>query len=480
MSKCDIQIVLDNPSRQFETGDTVSGTILIQVNTNVNCRKLVLSGLWRTHGRGNTKQTEYFNTILTSGEWKAGESYKFSFSYQIPDYPVTYRGNYLNIDHYIKVNVDVPWAWDPKAELDYVVAPAASNRYADSLQLEMPNESSVGFWIGLVIGGAMVLGGILFSIVSFGLTMIGSLIGCIILFYTYRKTLAERVLGKVEVDGLPNFAEAGKSLPFSFSFVPKSETALNKMQISLTGSEVVVSGSGTKKTTHRHKFHDEYVPLVYPSKVTAGQPVTVRGMIHIPQTFAYSVSIPENKIVWQTMVHIDIPRWPDWVSYYDLKVIPSSTEMANPENAPDAIEIPPEKMPMAGNIENDHYSGPIQNDPMPTIDHELVAIVGKLKSADRFSDEAHSILETNSSHIFEVRMFVDRVNPSVDFGDDPKYSTGYTIQGTLQGTDHDVMIQMPNDYNDMIKDLSHGDIWCGKGAIIKWDALYGKLEMLGW
>ncbi|MCP4500914.1 MAG: hypothetical protein GY822_13215 [Deltaproteobacteria bacterium] len=41
--------------------------------------------------------------------------------------PLTYRGELLNVDWFLKARADIPWALDPKAELVFVVQRAESS-----------------------------------------------------------------------------------------------------------------------------------------------------------------------------------------------------------------------------------------------------------------------------------------------------------------------------------------------------------------
>ena len=41
----------------------------------------------------------------------------------IEDVPLTYRGEYLNVDHYVDVRIDIPWRLDPTGSKEFLVLP---------------------------------------------------------------------------------------------------------------------------------------------------------------------------------------------------------------------------------------------------------------------------------------------------------------------------------------------------------------------
>ncbi|MCP4814403.1 MAG: hypothetical protein GY888_17990, partial [Planctomycetaceae bacterium] len=75
MSKCDISINFENDQDQFRSDQPVTGTVDIQVNKYVDCRSLIVAGLWKTHGRGNRDTGRYAPQSLYKGELQAGQSY---------------------------------------------------------------------------------------------------------------------------------------------------------------------------------------------------------------------------------------------------------------------------------------------------------------------------------------------------------------------------------------------------------------------
>ena len=124
MSKCDIQILFDRSDRTYHGGDTVSGEVIVQVNQDISCNGIILKHYWSTHGKGNTKTGEKHTIRLSETQpLQAGEELRLPFEFQSELWPLTYRGTNINVDHYVHVAVDVPWAIDPKHSEEFIVRP---------------------------------------------------------------------------------------------------------------------------------------------------------------------------------------------------------------------------------------------------------------------------------------------------------------------------------------------------------------------
>ena len=112
MAKCDIAIAFDRPDRRYFGGEQVTGTVTIAVNQDVNCRGIKIERLWKTHGRGNTFRPD--PSLLSEEQGRplhAGQRDTFPFEFTAPATPYTYHGKFLNVDHYVRVRVDVPWGF---------------------------------------------------------------------------------------------------------------------------------------------------------------------------------------------------------------------------------------------------------------------------------------------------------------------------------------------------------------------------------
>lgn len=79
---------------------------------------------WVAEGKStNTGRVSYGSKPL--GPLAAGEQREARLPLSIPpEGPVTYTGELLSISWRLRVSLDIPWAFDPKTEVDLVVEPA--------------------------------------------------------------------------------------------------------------------------------------------------------------------------------------------------------------------------------------------------------------------------------------------------------------------------------------------------------------------
>ncbi len=123
MSRCDLAVLFDREDRTHRPGEKVRGKIEVKVNKEVTCKALGVEFCWQTHGKGDRDAKSIDKMVLSEKKWMVGSSLAFPFEFTVPRRPLTYHGNYLNIDYYIKARADISWAIDPKAEEEIIVAP---------------------------------------------------------------------------------------------------------------------------------------------------------------------------------------------------------------------------------------------------------------------------------------------------------------------------------------------------------------------
>jgi len=165
----------------------------------------------------------------------------------------------------------------------------------------------------------MILFG-LFLFFPCGLVLIP--LGLVVLFFALRKFIAEKKIGKVKLSYGSSTVTPGSRLPVRLAFTPNQSSRLNRITAELVGMERCVSGSGTNRSTHTHKFHERTFMLVSECEVTAGRPIQVEGAVPIPETGAYSFHARDNEVIWELEVRVDIPFWPDWTEKRPVIVRP--------------------------------------------------------------------------------------------------------------------------------------------------------------
>ena len=521
MSKCDVSLVLDRANRTFRPGEEVTGTVHVRVNRDVKCDAVLLEHFWQTHGRGNKASGNKATSVLHRGALQAGEALSFPFSLIAPNGPPTYHGHYLNVDHYLNARVDVPWAIDPKQKEEYILLPGAETwdnlpKMAGILGREegMKRLSNAGLPIGI---GLLVVGTLI--LFPCGIVLIPA--GLIVLFLALRKRMAESKVGVVKVDFGPLQAPPGGKLPLEMEFTPRQTSRLNRIIAKLKGEEKCVSGSGTNKTTHTHKLHEQTVALMSEGDVTAGRRIQVRAEIDVPQTGAFTFSASDNEVNWSLEVRVDIPLWPDWTDKRTVIVRPFvQAEVVNavviepePVSAPvlpgrssssfaDGMEaeivdespvveprvddsyrsaVPEETVLQAPLVEEPFVAAEAGPDQPPAAAEasgdDLLAIVGQLVSAKKYGPEREQVLKDHAARSFACVLEIEKVERTYAYSSDERFRNGRTVTGTISGTQCKAKIQLPEERNDEVDTLDSGTRLSADCLLLKWDNIYDRLEM---
>lgn len=347
MSKCDLYLVFDKDDRTYYPGDEVLGAARVVVNKDVRCEKIFLRTEWRTHGKGNSASGAREEIVIAEGaSLYAGQEQTIPFRFTVPDGPLTYHGKYLNVDWYARLQVDVPWAIDPKHDEDFLVIenPADAGRTLVMGDAELVAREE-GIANNLVRskkmqGGVLSLFGLLFflpglacAIASFflneglgdrvGMFVIGSifsLIGGIIVFCGLRNKIARKKIGEVQLDVVPMDLARGQEISVNIRCSPSDSGVIDNMSSVLTCEEVVVEGSGTKRTTYTCTVCED-VQERAPMALSGVRQGVAESFTHvIPETAPATFLADDNKVCWQVVVRISIKGWPDWVETRDIVV----------------------------------------------------------------------------------------------------------------------------------------------------------------
>lgn len=354
--------------RTLRPGQRVQGTVRVEVEKKTTCKALTLTLQQVAHGRGNTRTHSADVEVLFTGEWAPGV-YTYPFNVLVPDGgPFTYHGHYLNIDWQLHAAADVPWALDPKDTVDLVVMPDPARDLTASPPMRMSDaleQLGHGAGAGALMSAAgspqalvfLAMGGI-FSLVGGFITLLGLIlavtgepamilmalfggvflaVGLVVIFLGVRNRVASSAIGEVEVDA-PWPSLPGDEVVCSVRFTPNRRVPINRVTLKLLGREVVVSGSGTNRTTYTHVLHEEEIELCGQQDAQAGQPIALTGTLRLPEDAPLSVSMTDNSLIWGLDIRVDIARWPDWTRLEQLWVVPyraaSPGATAPPQEAP--------------------------------------------------------------------------------------------------------------------------------------------------
>ena len=194
---------------------------------------------------------------------------EYPFSFVSERQPVTYHGHYINIDHYVRVDVDVPWAFDPKLEEEYILLPGKrppqmTGRRDEIVEFkkDATDVTSTGCKIvGVLVDIFLLVAFSIFAIMLVPLLIVGGLA-----YWIWKKMIENRV-GDVKVKTHHVVVAPGEAWPLELGFTPCKSFNVNGITVKVQGRESATSGSGTNKTTHRHTLFEE-VYMLYPAGVS--------------------------------------------------------------------------------------------------------------------------------------------------------------------------------------------------------------------
>ncbi|MCP4379655.1 MAG: hypothetical protein GY794_26240, partial [bacterium] len=346
MSKCDIVIEFDRADRTYYTGGIISGTVYITPQANTKCNGIRIELGWATHGRGN-KDTETLDSIDHDGmQFVAGKTMACKFRFGAPSAPLTYHGHHLDINHYLAIRLDVPWAIDPKAREQYILLPGDTCESPDEtygIRKIRDTKNANGCVLAVVMIIAIVSLFIGFFPVIIGAWILAMVLG----FKVFRNSIAASQLGEVAFTLARRRATPGERLPVSVEFSPTRQISINQISAVLKGVEKVSSGSGKNRKTHTETICEQHCILCEATQLSIGKQV-LSSEILIPQTNAWTFHAKNNKLIWTVTLRVDIPNWPDWVTSTEFGLIPASgsqikqqREKPTPRPTPPPIEPPP-------------------------------------------------------------------------------------------------------------------------------------------
>ena len=504
--KCDIRITFDRPDRRYRGGETVRGQVHIKVNKDLRCNGIVLTHYWKTHGRGNSDSGQKHTIQLSEMvPLQSGEELHFPFEFVAERRPVTYHGHLIYVDHYVLVEVDLPWAFDPKSEEEYILLPGErplemTGSRGEIISFSKPSTPVNGvlkmFLMGLLILVTLVLGALALFLLP--LIVIG------IIFYFVRKQMIAARVGEVEFK-LPHVVVGpGESWPVELSFTPKKSFNLNGITVKLMAQELATSGSGTNKTTSRHVLHEQTVTLQPSDHLMAGERFSKRVDIDFPALEYWSLKESDNEVKWTAEVRIDIPLCPDWSTTTELQVVPveflddshPSSGQPSPARSIEShqtSELPynaAESVPTSMGEESDSfetapaYSDKPQQNRAGSYGEDmapLLQLIQRIADAGRFGNERSEITAAAEGHVYEAEVIVDRISTTFTFpGSDARYKKGKTIIGKLVGADQEVQIYTLDDDNTTSGDVSRGELLQIPAIVAGWDSLYNRLVMHEW
>ncbi|MDG1808295.1 MAG: hypothetical protein P8J91_11255 [Pirellulaceae bacterium] len=311
MASLEIEIEFTNPDKNFRTDQHVTGVVRMQANRKLKCRSVQLVACWETHGLGDITRENYHQEILRSGDFAEGETGEFTFDFAPPNHPLTYHGHLVNVDHYVLVRADTPWDRAPQWKEDFhlrVGAQAAepiaqvTESQSRSLGLGKHLEKLALFLLCAAFAFAIITGSVWFLLLAVPAIFMS--------IPAIRKRIARRRLGEIKWI-TPHSCHPRETLPFHLEVGPLGNVRIREITIQLRGTET--TSSNRRSSGHTHLLHQETHGLAKNPIATLGEVLQYQSEMVVPDTEAWSLDLPGNRIYWSLSVVISLAGWPDYV-----------------------------------------------------------------------------------------------------------------------------------------------------------------------
>lgn len=463
MAKCDVSIELDEPDRVHPGGGKVTGTVRVHVDADVHCSGLEVKSVWRTHGRGNVDSGETGSVVLFTGEWQAGQTLDYRFELPIADWPPTYHGHYLNIDHYIDARAKIPWAFDPKASVPLRMTPTCGPEGAmvDKNVIEIT---------GLARGvtGCVVLGAFVIPCVAL-LASFGPLVLVVLVIpalggavWLIRNLLPKYVLGEVRYEVASDELSPGERVVGELVIRPRKSVSVNGVTMDFQARERCISGSGSNRTTHKHVFFQTSLRLQEATTLAAGTEHRFPFQVELPADAPYSIELDANALIWSANLRVDIPRWPDWVKEIPVRVVPSTTRSRD--------RISESKRDSAATVAS--TDSQVATDGTITF-AETAQHIWSLRD-DR--EQVEALVEAVSGLTFDLEAKIERRLLYAGDEDPHVYRDGYAVWAHYPDPKLAMVLYVPHELADDFEQTGREN-WRGRGTIVGWDGLHGRLQL---
>jgi len=475
MAKCDLSIELDEPNRVYRGGDKVEGTVHVTVDSAVKCSGLVLSTGWKTHGRGNVASGQVQDTTVFSGQWTGGTTYEYRFSLTAGDWPQTYHGEFLSIDHYVEAKARIPWAFDPKTAAPFMVQVTQLPSGHEAEVCEHQKKSRIPAVIAVVLV-ALFVGPQVLRAGWVGMTFCLLAIALVFGFWFIRKFLPRFLLGRPDAYLHENTLAPGGEVVGEFATTTRKTVELNAITVVLRGTEVCISGSGSNKRTHRHVVFENSQTLQSQVTLQAGNESRCSFAFRLPDDAAYSVSLHENSLIWTVDVEVDIPRWPDWRKKFSIFVVPSDAQGSR--TGGDRLAADVVKSAKQSQRDSQNTAGFVGEDTGANVARELTfaETVAQLWAVRDDREQVEMVVDAVMGISFNIEAAVERRLLYAGDEDPHVFKEGYAVWARYPEPRLPMVLYVPHILGDEFEQLGT-DIWKGKGAVVGWDSLHGRLQI---
>ncbi len=482
VSNCDLSIDLGEASEQIKGGQTVRGSVVVNVGADVRCSGLEVQTRWETHGYGNVQSGVIETKNLFEGQWEADQTYRYDFELTVAAWPPTYHGELLNIDHLIEARARIPWSFDPKVsrhiQVTAVDGPEAFKK-EEMTRVGCAWSAGCGVFFFVMISFAAGL-----LLVNPLVWMIGGAIGAVAAgYWIFTRFLPRYLLGQVDYKLLTERLAPGGELRGELRLRPKRPVRLNRIVWTVSAEEVCTSGSGSNRSTKRHDLFRQEVEVLGATKLMPEQNCQFPLLLRLPEQPYYSIGLTDNHLTWTAGLRVDIPRWPDLVESLVFQVLPQTalvTERSVTDMHPAGKEDPKPTFDSPHAAPNGQSGASLP--PIVEGGSDQSSSAGGVTFAEtvRFlwqarGDRQQTDLLTQAVEglCFDIDLVYER--RAAFYGDDPAgYPGGLTVWGSYPNPELALLLHVPAELEDQLPAFG-GSRWTGRGTVVGYDHSLGRL-----
>ena len=448
MAKCELTVELDEPDRVYRGGDTVTGRVMVRADQQVKCNGLVIKCMWETHGKGNVARGTHQEAVAFQGTWAAGTLEQYPFELQCGNWPPTYHGFHLNVDHYIQATADIPWAFDPKTKTPFQLVPrpdgATKVKASDGKQVSGP----VGNIVSIIVVAIFCLVGVMFLFHPCA-WVVGIGAAC---WWFVTKYLPKQKLGEVELNALTPAVSRGETFQAEIAFTPRANVSVNAINWTIRAHEEVVHGHGTSSKTYKHDSFVDVQTIERDSRLKANQPHRFTVTVPIESDAPLSLDLDHNKLKWTVQAHIDIPRWPDWKKKIDFQVVPVGSSKASDDVIPIAEPVRQQSNVTFG---------------------DTMEMISKVRTD---IEQLERVINAVSGSDMNMTLSVERPISLSSLEPGVGYADGMAFEGASEAHGFPLQIYVPDSRREEFE--GHlGTTWKGWGQIVGYDSRTGSLQI---
>lgn len=134
MPDCYLLIHFGRADRTYKLGEKITGRIEIRADEDGTRRKLVLTPVWRTRGRGMEDSAQAEGQVLPAVTYRGRQSTWYPFEIPAPPGPLSYRGELLSVEWYLRAHADLRLAIDAESEEGFILTAPAAETAASSFE----------------------------------------------------------------------------------------------------------------------------------------------------------------------------------------------------------------------------------------------------------------------------------------------------------------------------------------------------------